>query len=491
MFKMKKLLFNICAGLFVAASALMTGCSKYIDINPEVNLPADKADYSNTSQMYMPVSGVYATSNNSFSFWAGQGLIAVRGDDMSKGGSPTDQIEFSYCKNFQYDRIVNFWALNSAWQGLYGVVNYANNALIALEGYAQYLTTDEQKKLNQSYTAEVRFLRAYAYFRISNFWGDAPLVLSNEIAPKKAGLQDIRKFILTEMDYCVDNLPAIRPNERTDAPGAVTKYTALALKAKVQLYMQDYAGVITSTDEIINSNRFQLYSSFSDLFKIPGKLSNESLYELQFTDFGAGSGNIVESDAWFAFQGPAGQSFPSYISGWGFMSPTDETIAFFKGRGESVRAQTTFLYAGQKTAYGDTLATAQTGMPTVFNGKAYTPSVQMTAGRTNYGANNNIRILRYADVLLMNAEAKVRQGQSGDAPLNEVRKRAQLADLHSATLQDVLDERRAEFANEWGERFFDLVRTDKAQTLLPGFVKGQSEFYPIPQNQVDLNPNLK
>ncbi|MDI3318520.1 RagB/SusD family nutrient uptake outer membrane protein [Pinibacter soli] len=490
---MKKITFKISVCLLIGSFILSTSCSKYIDVSPETKVPVANTDYSNISQMYMPVSGVYGTAATKFSFWAAQGLITVRGDDMNKGGSPNDQIEFSYCKNFQYDKIRSYWALDATWQGLYKTVSVANDALTALNEYAKHLTTDAQRQTNKSFAAEVRFLRAYAFFRISNFWGDVPLLLDNSstASPKKTKLADVRTFILNEMDTCIANLPDMRPNERTDAKGAVTKYSALTLKAKVQLLIGDYPGVQASTDKIINSGRFTLYNDYYNLFKIPGKLSDESLYELQFTDFGAGSGNIVESDAWFAFQGPGGKNRPSSISGWGFMSPTNDLISFLNSRNDSVRAKTALLYAGAVTPSGDTLVPSNQDMPTCYNGKAYTPSEQMTPGRTNYGANNNIQILRYADVLLMNAEAKIRQGQSGDAPLKLVRNRAKLNSINGATLQNVLDERRAELANEWGERYFDLIRIDQAQNFLPGFIKGQTEFYPIPQNEIDLNPFLR
>jgi len=99
---------------------------------------------------------------------------------------------------------------------------------------------------------------------------------------------------------------------------------------------------------------------------------------------------------------------------------------------------------------------------------------------------------RYAEVLLMNAEAKIRKGQSGDAQINEVRQRVGLAPLTGASLQQLMDERHAELICEWwGERFNDLLRTDQAATALPGFVKGKSEYIPIPQAQEDANGNLK
>lgn len=467
-----------------------SSCSDFLDKLPENRVEAELVDYTKTSDMYMPVSGTYAVARNKFSAWMAFGLIAVRGDDVDKGSSPTDQIEFKYCKEFQYDRITGYWALNAAWEGLYNVISTSNAALESLDKYAAHITNEADRKKYAEYTAEVRFIRAFSYFRIVNLWGNAPLLLNNqELNLVKSSREEIYNFIYSELEYCVANLPALRPNEQTNKLGAVTRYTAQALLAKAYLYNENWDGVLAATNDIISSNKFSLYNDFYQLFKIPGKLSNESLFELQYTDFGNGSGDIVSSDAWFAFQGPRGGKSP--IEGWGFMTPTDNVRAFFAARGETVRSDASFLVAGKTTLSGDTIKPGLAGEPTCYNGKAYTPSNQLTPGRTSYGANNNIRILRYADVLLMNAEAKIRKGQNGDAEINQVRERAKLTPLTGATLDQLLDERRAEFAMEWGERFFDLVRTDKAAGTLPGFVKGVSEYYPIPQNQIDLNPNLK
>lgn len=467
-----------------------SSCSDYLDKLPENKVEAGLVDYTKTSNMYMPVSGTYAVARTKFSAWMAHCLIAVRGDDVAKGSNPTDQIEFQYCKEFKYDRISGYWALNAAWEGLYNVISTSNAALESLDKYAENISSDADRKKYEEYSAEIRFIRAFAYFRIVNFWGNAPLLLSNqELNLVKSTREEIYNYIYSELEYCVANLPAVRPNEQAGKLGAVTRYSAQALLAKAYLYNENWDGVLTATNDIITSNKFSLYDDFYQLFKIPGKLSNESLFELQYTDFGNGSGDIVTSDAWFAHQGPSGGSIP--IEGWGFMTPTDGVRAFFAARGETVRADASFLVAGTTTLSGDVIKPSLAGRPTCYNGKAYTPSNQMTAGRTSYGSNNNIRILRYADVLLMNAEAKIRKGQNGDAEINLVRERAKLAPVTGATLDQLLDERRAEFAMEWGERFFDLVRTDKAAGTLPGFVKGESEYYPIPQNQIDLNPNLK
>lgn len=472
----------------LAFSLTATSCGDFLDKLPENSVEAETVDYTNTANMYMPVSGVYATVRTRLAAWMAYGCVVVRGDDVNKGGSPTDQIEYEYASNFQYDKLNTFWALNGAWSNYYNVISTSNAALISLDGYAQYLKTEDEKKLNTQYQAEVRFFRALAYYHLVTMWGDVPLLIDNqELNIFKNKKEDVEQYMYDELDFCIANLPAIRPNE-SNHPGAVTKYTAEMLKAKIKMLNNEWDDVLALTEDIINSGKFELYNDFYELFKIPGKLCNESLLEYQFTDFGNGSGEIVTTDQWFAFQGPRGEA---PISGWAFIEPTQKIRDLFAKRGETVRAETTFLLTDATTRDGDYVPAAQPGEPTAYNGKAYTPANQMTPGRTGYGDNNNIRVFRYADVLLMNAEAKVRKGQNGDAPLNLVRERAQMKPITNATLDQILEERQVELALEWGERFYDLVRTDRAAQELPGFVKGQHEYYPVPQDQIDLNPNLE
>lgn len=479
----KKLLW----ALPLAFSLTFTSCSDFLDKLPENSVEVESVDYTNIANMYMPVSGVYAKARAYFPAWSTYGCLVMRGDDVDKGGSPTDQIEYQYASDFQYGQLASFWALNGTWQNYYNVISYVNSALESLNSYAEHITSDSDRALKNQYDAEVRFWRALAYFYLTNLWGDVPILVDNQqLDITRAPKADVINYMFTDLDFCIANLPAIRPNE-SEHPGAITKYTAEMLKAKVQLYQGNYEDVLSLTDDIINSGKFELYGDFYNLFKIPGKLCNESLLEYQYTDFGTGSGEIVSSDNWFAFQGPRGEA---PISGWAFVEPTQKIRDLFAARGETVRAETTFLLTDATTRDGDYIQPAVAGEPTAFNGKAYTPSNQMTPGRTGYGDNNNIRVFRYADVLLMNAEARVRLGQNGDAPLNLVRERAQMPPLTNATLDQILEEREVELAVEWGERYWDLLRTGRAAEELEGFVVGESEYYPIPQDQIDLNPNL-
>lgn len=486
---MKK--YNI--SLLLLLALFLGSCSDYLDKAPEGVVDQEDVDYSNVGIMFQPVSGIYATARteNGFSRWALFGMIAVRADDTNKGGPESDQADFTLCKEFKYDQIRDYWALNASWSGLYNLIQKSNEALISLDKFREYITTEDNLRLNAQYKAEVRFIRAYTYFMVSRLWGDIPLILSVDDVINNKGKTprtEVYQFINDELDLAIADMPELRPNEMP-FKGQVTKFTALALKAKVNADINKWEAVLDATQQIIDSKKFKLFDNYYEYFKKPGKLSDETLFELQYTDFGTPSGEAITSDNWFAFQGPGKITGAQPISGgWGFATPSAKIVQLFKDRGEKVRFETTFLMSNSITPEGDQIGD---NLHPAYNGKAYLPSTQLTEGRREYGIGNNIRMIRYADVLLLNAEAKVRLGQNGDESLNEVRRRAQMDEITNATLDQILEERQVEFACEWGERFFDLVRTDRAASTLPLFKKGESEFYPIPQEQINLNPLLK
>jgi hypothetical protein len=184
------------------------------------------------------------------------------------------------------------------------------------------------------------------------------------------------------------------------------------------------------------------------------------------------------------------------MQGWGFCTPSDSLIAFFARRGEVIRPATTLLYRGTKTPEGDSIK-MNCANP-VYNGKVYTPAIYNLWNYNGYGFEHNLRILRYADVLLMYSEAlahgtsvTLKSGYTASMALNEVRDRAGLGPV-AVTFQNIWDERRAELAME-EDRFFDLIRTGQAYDVLKnkGFVKGKHEVFPIPSAQRQLNPNLQ
>jgi hypothetical protein len=506
--------------VWIITISILSGCSKYLDRPLENQGQATKIDYTNLSLMYQPVSGVYRTaSSGSFARWIIVAMISERGDDIEPGNDDAGQVGIH---NFQTDVTVkSYWGINDMWINLYGVALAANSALAELDEFAKNIPPSDAENLQllARYRAEVRYFRAMAHFWVGRLFGAVPILgmetndAKNLASATKSSVEDVKKYVMAEMDTCIANLEDARPNEAAHI-GGVTKYTALMLKAKAAM---DLAGndngspywdvVLDCTNQIIESGKFSLFPDFYQLWKQPGKLSNEALLEFQYSDFGNETGDIVTSgsnpnETWanfYLFQGPE-NSYGGVISGSGWMVPTQKAVDFLTARHDSIRLKTTIQYCGVNgdpdtyavTPDGDTVS-GNAGRRKYFNGKAYFPKSQMTPGRVDYyGANNNIHIYRYADVLLMNAEAKIRKGQNGDAQINEVRDRAKLSPLTNANLQQLLDERHAELICEWwGERFNDLLRTDQAATVLPGFVKGQSEYLPIPQAQEDANSNLK
>lgn len=467
-----------------------TSCSDYIDIDPENSVPEEKVDYTNLDNMYMPVSGVYAKVRTGAMHWVIWPLSIVRDGDVWSG-KPDDQAPLVDMGNYNYDQ--GFWGLNEMWNQYYGIIKVANSALESLDEYAVYATTDAQKATNRSYQGEVKFLRAYAYYRLVQAFGPVTILRSNtQTNLTRSTIEAVNKYMLEDLEYAYNNCPEVRPNEMAHI-GAVSAYTAKALAAKVYLNMGQYDQVEKLTDDIINSRKFKLYEDFYQLFKIPGKLCNESLFECQCTDFGQGSGEMIDADQWFNFQGPSLQGPSISVGGWGFIGYSDEFKAWAESRNEDVRATTTFLVGGTTTPSGDFIKPQQNSIRTnCWNGKAYTPTNQMTEGRTKYGSNNNIRVLRYADVLLMNAEAKVKLGKNGDEPFNEVRRRAHMPELTNVTFDQILDERRMELCCEWGERYNDLIRTGKAAEVLgPKGWTVEKTYYPLPLDQITDNADLK
>ena len=163
-----KNIFNKQLLIAIPLAFTLSSCSDFLDKLPENSVEAESVDYSKTSEMYMPVSGIYAKSRNLLASWSSWGCIIVRGDDVNKGGSPTDQVEFNYCSNFQYDKLNTFWALNGTWGNYYNVISLSNSALESLAKYEEHVSSESDKALNAKYCAEVRFFRALAYHQLVN-----------------------------------------------------------------------------------------------------------------------------------------------------------------------------------------------------------------------------------------------------------------------------------------------------------------------------------
>ena len=468
-------------------------------------------DYTITEDMDLPLLGLYAGFNDKG--WPNNPLMALRGDDVNAGGLG-DQQDFAETDKFNYNK--NYWMYNAVWEDEYADIFTSYSAIEQIQLYQEFASN---KAVGDQYIAEAKTIRAWLLFNLSRVWGGIFIPEnsdpSNLLVANLTSKADVMQFISDQMDEAIPLLPDMRPNERTDIPGGVTKYTALAIKALANLELENYQAVADATSQIISSGGFSLEPDFYELFKIGGKLNNENLLEMQFSDFGLGAGD--NKSYLFAFFGPQGWT-PSVTGagdGWGFWEPSMKYIKFMLDRNENVRLETSVLFTDRgiaeiekdpnyatlpgwisnTTRSGDQINDYARAM--FASGKHYLPSNELTPGRTDYGTNKNFTCIRYAEILLMHAEA-LTQGasssvMSADDAVNAVRARAGLAPLTGVSNQQVMDEKFAELAMEWGTRFYDMVRLKKYDELS---YEGRTfnadlTFLPYPQNQVDLLPALQ
>ena len=500
--------------LSISALALMTmllflACNDKLESN-EGQLNTGDVDYTDTSEMILPLVGAYQT-------WATRGweeslLLSVRGDDVNAGGLG-DQQPFEATDKFTYDK--DYWMYNALWNGHYQDIVGVNNALELIQQYKDFADESEYARADQ-YMAETKVFRAWLHFNLSRVWGD--IFIINTAIPDEGIDEGVRtkaevmQFVSDLMDEAMPYLPDMRPNERTDLPGGVTKYTALALKAMAQLELKNYQGVADATSAIINSNKFSLFPDFYELFKTDGELSNENLLEMQYSDYNTGTGDSFYH--LYAPYGPQGwdPARENAEGGWGFYEPSLKFIKFMLDRGEMVRLQTSVNFTDRGIAeiqsdpnYATLPAWISNTTPDgdVLNdyaralfasGKHYLPSNQIIEGRNNYSAGKNFICIRYAEILLMHAEALTRgasgSGLTADQAVNMVRDRAGLTPLSGVTTAQVLDEKFAELGMEWGIRYYDMIRTENyselsydGRTFSP-----DKALLPYPQAQVDALP---
>lgn len=494
--------------MIVACMAFYT-CSDKLEEN-DGQLSADDLDFTITSDMVKPLIGAYSQVYSRG--WEDPLLLGVRGDDVNAGGLG-DQQPFADTDKFMYDK--DYWMYNSLFNNLSGDIVGVNNARETIQRYKDFAPESAYAKADQ-YMAETKVLSGWLHLELSRVWGGVIIVnssnVSENIAAGVSTKEEVMQYISDLMDEAIPFLSDSRPNERTDVPGGVTRYTALAIKAMANLELENYQEVANATGAIISSNKFMLYPDFYELFKKPGELSNENLFELQYSDYGQETGatnyhlyDPFGSENWTPAVAGA-------RSGWGFYEPSMKYIKFMLDRNEVTRLKTSVLFTNRGIAEIETDPAYATLPSWISNttpdgdvindyaralfasGKHYLPSTQLTAGRTDYGAGKNMIVIRYAEVLLMYAEALTR-GASGNAmtadqAVNTVRARVDMAPLSGVSSQQVMDEKFAEMAMEWGIRYYDMIRLDKYDELSYDgrTFTANKELLPYPQAQVDLLP---
>jgi hypothetical protein len=346
---------------------------------------------------------------------------------------------------------------------------------------------------------EAKFLRALYYFNLVRLFGDVPLitkpqVVGDDLKVKRSPKADVYALIIQDLTDAIAALPAATSYSGADI-GRASKGSATGLLAKVYLTLGNYQKTVDLCKQV-TALGYSLNANYADNFSATKKNTVESLFEVQYSGATTyGFFDDFNQASWtFNFTGPLNTFFGGGFFVWD--QPTQEFVNNYESG--DLRKDLTVLYPGCPAFDGKNYLASYSS--TGFNLRKFLVPKSISP---DYNTNPaDFPVLRYADVLLMQAEALNEHGQaSAEAPLNLVRNRAGLASVAAGLSKDafrtrVLHERRMELAFE-GQRWFDLIRISNGQYGLDflhsiGKVNATAKFLlmPIPQQEIDANPNL-
>jgi len=482
---MKKYLFISIVTLILTSIAVTSCSDEFVDREPVYSI--DSENYFNSKGDYD--KALIAAYDLLQSSYLNVLLGEIASDNTLAGGeSPTDVIGFQQVDDMIHTPVNS--NLRDLWNWMFAGVQRANYIL-------EFKDKTDFSGKNQI-IAEARFLRAYYQFELVKWFGAIPLSgdkrfkIGDEKNIKRASIKEVYAAIEADLIFASANLAAV-PSQK----GRATKGAALALLGKAYLYQNKFTQAASTLESVITSGSYSLVTDYNSIFEQEGENNKESVFEVQYTDVeGAGFGCLQcsEGNVAVGFNGIRNYSGNIFTSGFSFNVPTRETfnsfevgdlrrnVAILDIEAWAASTNATFGKGNEHTGY--------------FNRK-YLPRKRSanSAGDLNLTNPNNYRSIRYADVLLMAAEA-FNRGGIDDAKargyLNLVRQRAFADNNHNisasgAALTDfIYAERRYELVGE-GHRFFDLVRTGKAAGRIPGFTASKNELFPLPIEEIQFS----
>ena len=443
----------------------------------EIDANQITADAITEDQAIELVNGIYniflSWQVSSFSWNA---ITSISSDDADKGSDPGDTGSDKHLFDALAHDATSI-SVSEVWEGHFNGIQRANQAINRIHPF-----DDLDSDLKARLIGEAKFLRALLYFRLVQTFGGVPLITETpdinsplEELLSRSTKEETFLFIENDLIEAISVLP-----EKSAYPdiqlGRATKGAAKALLAKVSMYQDKWDKVLNLTNEIILSGEYSLTSNYEDIWKEIGENNQESIFEIQ----AKGELPSVGVDKYSLTQGARGQGG----WGWGFNVPSENLLNSYELN--DARRNATIIFRGE-TLY-DGRHVPETVVNSMYNQKAYSSSFT-----ENEQTGKNIRILRFAEVLLMNAEAASQSGGDIAGPLNQVRIRAGLEPLSNPSQLDVWNERRWELAFEH-DRYFDLVRQGRASEVLQSlgipFIIGKHELFPIPQVQISLSDGI-
>ena len=476
--------------IILSLSIISIGCSKFLELDPPYTQDAENF-FLNESDYLRALTGAYDLLQGTFiSYWIGD----IASDNCIAGGESATDTE-----GLHQIEAMNHGAVNNELRSLMRF-NYCGIAR------CNFLLEPKENEINfpskATILAEAKFLRAFYYFELVRFFGDIPLVIDERL-----GVQQIENLERTpanqvyaqieqDLNDAISILSYKSESTHSGIKGRVDKGAALGLLGKVYLYQDNWSAASQTLNTLINSTNYSLVSDYNTMFLKENENNSETVFDIEYSDQEGGSyGCLIclEGNLTVGYQGIRQYDGPSYGDGNSYNLPTQNLFDSFENY--DPRRAATCLNIDDfiaNNSVGTTYGIGAGGHTGFYNHKYMKSRDEMLNGIPDNDLTSgvNYRVIRYADVLLMAAEALNQTGEDSLALvyLNKVRARVGLFQKTSSSIvlyEDILKERRSELYCE-GHRFFDLVRTGKAASEITNFVTGKHELFPIPQDEIDL-----
>ncbi len=486
-------------GVGLAAMSL-TGCTdSFLNVDSPTQTPSDEY-FSEKDHIEEAVVAAYDPlqwTDWACNEYAPYTLMSdIMADDFWVGGSDrNDNQNWHLMANYEATPLK---VITSIWIEAFSGIKRCNDVLEDIERGVPDAT---QADIN-SWTAQVKVLRAFYANWLWKFYGNVPYFQKNLTSPyisPQISADELYDYMVKDIEdaLALGVLPFRSPDAEA---GRVTSAMAYMLYAEIVMYQNDsarYPQALSYMREIINSPQYDLVNDYTTIFTEEGEWSQESIWEINYI-----SQNAVRD--WGNPMAAGGTVLPTLISpnnwpsgaeghntGWGFAPLRLETYQMFSAN-DARRDATCWNVAATGVEYNKRYQDFGFFLEK-YSAKADGNAGQKASGELNY--NNNWRIYRYSETLLNAAELIVATGGNASEAktyLNNVRKRAGLVTELDPTLDNILQERRLEFVGE-GKRYWDLIRTGKAsQVLVPdqyGYRTNtwspQKKHLPIPQSEID------
>lgn len=459
-------------GLLSMLVFFLSGCSDFLDVPSRERVETEDGEEVYTPEMF--VNGTYGMFTDWDYAFAYLAITEIISDNADKGSSPGDPGgDKELFDNLTYTSTAS--SLENMWKRWYKTIGRATQAIEYTENYG---LTDETYK--NRLIGEAKFLRALCYFYLVRGWGDVPI---QEVdISVRAPQEEVYAYIETDLLDAISTLPL--KNQYADRDlGRATRGAAQGLLAKVYLYQRRWQDAFDYAGMVVSSGIYDLEQDYAVIWRESAENGVESLFEIQARGESIAHGVQQYSET----QGARGDTG----WGWGFNTPSENLLEAFNAAGDEIRRDATIIFRNSVLWDGRVVGATENPM---YNYKAYS-SANAGAG----DGDKNIRILRFAEVLLIQAEAANELNNPTEAltALNRVRNRVNLSNVTTQNRDELRRaiwlERRLELAFEH-DRWADLIRTGEAEMAMRAagktFVTGKHELFPIPNQQMLEVPGM-